>query len=144
MPAAELFDYAIVRVVPRVEREEFINVGAIVSCQRTGYLQAAVELDEARLHALDPWADAALVHRHLNAIAAICAGLEQGGPIARLPHRARFHWLTARRSSIIQTSPVHTGRCPDMGAMLEHLMQRMVRPLPLRNPPAPAADEVAP
>ncbi|AVP57795.1 DUF3037 domain-containing protein [Pulveribacter suum] len=133
MPAAELFDYAIVRVVPRVERGEFINVGAIVSCQRTGYLAAAAELDEARLHALDPWADPALVRRHLAALQAICAGAPGAGPIAQLPHRARFHWLTARRSSILQTSPVHTGRCDDMAAMLAHLMQRMVRPLPLRG-----------
>ncbi|WP_313070119.1 DUF3037 domain-containing protein [Melaminivora sp.] len=134
MRARELYDYAIVRVVPRVEREEFINVGAIVSCQRTGFLQAAVELDEARLHALDPWADVALVRRHLQALAAICAGDAAGGPIARLPHRARFHWLTARRSGIIQTSPVHTGWCDDAGAALEHLMDCMVRPLPRRAP----------
>ena len=132
MHAAELYDYAIVRVVPRVEREEFINAGAIVSCQRSGYLQAAVELDEARLQALDPHADVDTVQRHLRAIVAICAGLPEGGPIAQLPFRARFHWLTARRSSIIQTSPVHTGLCAsaDAGAALDHIMNRMVRPLP--------------
>ena len=135
MRALELYDWAIVRVVPRVERGEFINAGAIVSCQRSGFLQAAVELDEARLLALDPWADVALVRRHLAALAAICAGDAQAGPIAQLAQRARFHWLTARRSSIIQTSPVHTGWCEDAGAALEHLMARMVRPLPLRAPP---------
>ena len=136
MHAAELYDYAIVRVVPRVEREQFINAGAILSCQRTGFLQAAMELDEARLHALDPHADLETVRSHLRAIVAICAGLPEGGPIAQLPLRARFHWLTARRSSIIQTSPVHTGLCTDPGAALEHVMDRMVRPLPMPRRPA--------
>ena len=136
MHAAELYDYAIVRVVPRVEREEFINAGAILSCQRTGFLQAAMELDEARLHALDPHADLETVRSHLRAIVAICAGLPEGGPIAQLPLRARFHWLTAQRSSIIQTSPVHTGLCTDPGAALEHVMDRMVRPLPTPRRPA--------
>lgn len=130
MHAAEVYDYAIVRVVPRVEREEFINAGAIVSCQRTGYLQAVIELDTSRLLALDPQADLETVQRHLGAIEAICAGRPEGGPIARLPHRARFHWLTARRSSIIQTSPVHTGLCLEAGAALERILERMVRPLP--------------
>ena len=136
MHAVELYDYAIVRVVPRVEREEFINAGAILSCQRTGFLQAAMELDEARLHALDPHADLETVRSHLRAIVAICAGLPEGGPIAQLPLRARFHWLTARRSSIIQTSPVHTGLCTDPGAALEHVMDRKVRPLPTPRRPA--------
>ena len=126
MRALEVYDYAIVRVVPRVEREEFINVGAIVSCQRSGYLQAAIELDEARLQALDPHADIETVQRHLRAIVAICAGLPEGGPIAQLPYRARFHWLTARRSSVIQTSPVHTGRCSDGASALGEVMRRMV------------------
>ena len=136
MHTPEVYDYAIVRVVPRVEREEFINAGAILSCQRTGFLQAAMELDEARLHALDPHADLETVRSHLRAIVAICAGLPEGGPIAQLPLRARFHWLTARRSSIIQTSPVHTGLCTDPGAALEHVMDRMVRPLPMPRRPA--------
>lgn len=128
--APEVYDYAIVRVVPRVEREEFINAGVILSCQRSGFLQAAMALDEARLLALDPQADIDTVHRHLAAIVAICAGEEGCGPIARLPFRQRFHWLTARRSAIIQTSPVHTGRCTDAAAALDHIMDRMVRPRP--------------
>ncbi len=127
MHAADLYDYAIVRVVPRVEREEFINAGVILSCQRTGFLRAAVELDEARLTALDPRADVESVRRHLDALVAICAGAPEGGPIALLPLRARFHWLTARRSGIIQTSPVHTGLCVDAAAALEHALNRMVR-----------------
>ncbi|WP_422846237.1 DUF3037 domain-containing protein [Acidovorax sp. M2(2025)] len=130
MHAPEIYDYAIVRVVPRVEREEFINAGAIVSCQRTGFLRAAMALDEARLRALDPRADLDTVRRHLGAIVAICAGEPGCGPIAQLPYRARFHWLTARRSGVIQTSPVHTGRCTDAAAALEHILDRMVRPLP--------------
>ncbi|WP_298211689.1 DUF3037 domain-containing protein [Acidovorax sp.] len=130
MHTAEVYDYAIVRVVPRVEREEFINAGVILSCQRSGFLQAAIALDEARLLAMDPQADIDTVHRHLAAIVAICAGEPGCGPIAQLPYRSRFHWLTARRSAIIQTSPVHTGRCADAAAALEHIMDRMVRPLP--------------
>ena len=126
MRAADVYDYAIVRVVPRVEREEFINAGAILSCQRTGFLGAAMALDEARLLALDPRADVDLVRRHLGAIVAICAGAPEGGPIAQLPYRARFHWLTARRSGIIQTSPVHTGRCADAALALGRVMERMV------------------
>lgn len=127
MPAAEVYDYAIVRVVPRVEREEFINAGVIVSCQRTRFLQAAVELDEPRLLALDPRADVQTVRRHLQAIVAICAGVPESGPIAQLPLRARFHWLTAKRSSIIQTSPVHTGLCTDSQEALRRILDRMVR-----------------
>ena len=126
MRAAELYDYAIVRVVPRVEREEFINAGVILSCQRTDFLRAAIDLHEARLLALDPQADVDMVRRHLGAIVAICEGAPGGGPIARLPLRARFHWLTARRSNIIQTSPVHTGLCTDAGAALDRVMERMV------------------
>ena len=129
MLAADVYDYAIVRVVPRVEREEFINAGVILSCQRTGFLQAAMALDVPRLLALDPAADVETVQRHLQAIVAICAGDSGCGPIARLPYRSRFHWLIARRSSIIQTSPLHTGRCTDAAAALEHIMDRMVRPL---------------
>ena len=130
MHAHDTYDYAVIRVVPRVEREEFINAGVILSCQRTGFLQAAIALDEARLLAMDPRADIDTVRRHLSAIVAICAGDEGCGPIARLPYRQRFHWLTAKRSAIIQTSPVHTGRCTDAAAALEHIMDRMVRPLP--------------
>ena len=130
MHAPEVYDYAIVRVVPRVEREEFINAGVILSCQRSGFLQAAIALDEARLLAMDPQADIDTVRRHLAAIVAICAGDAGCGPIARLPYRQRFHWLTAKRSAIIQTSPVHTGRCTDAAVALEHIMDRMVRPLP--------------
>ncbi|MBV7543115.1 DUF3037 domain-containing protein [Acidovorax sp. sic0104] len=128
----DVYDYAVVRVVPRVEREEFINAGVILSCHRSGFLQAAIALDEARLLAMDPQVDIDTVRRHLSAIVSICAGEAGCGPIAQLPFRSRFHWLTARRSAIIQTSPVHTGRCTDAAAALDHIMDRMVRPLPPR------------
>ena len=98
MHAPEVYDYAIVRVVPRVERAEFVNAGVILSCQRSGFLQAAIALDEARLLAMDPHADIDTVRRHLAAIVAICAGDEGCGPIARLPFRQRCHGLTARRT----------------------------------------------
>lgn len=129
MRAIDVYDYAVVRVVPRVEREEFVNVGVILSCQQSGFLRAEIAVDPARLRALDAHTDVDAVQRHLQAMVLICAGDPRGGPIALMPYRARFHWLTARRSSIIQTSPVHTGRCGDASAALTHLMQRMVLPL---------------
>jgi hypothetical protein len=126
--ALDTYDYAVIRVVPRVEREEFVNVGVILSCERSGFLDAYIEVDEPRLLALDPTLDLESLVRHLDAIPAICRGGAEAGPIGLLPQRARFHWLTAKRSSIIQTSPVHMGKCGDMPATLEHLMDRMVRP----------------
>jgi len=122
------YDYAIVRVVPRVERGEFINAGAIVSCQTDDFLEARIELDEARLLALDPRADLEAIRRNLESIPLICKGGPQAGPIGMLKPRERFHWLVAPRSTIIQTSPVHTGRCDDPRAALEHLLATMVRP----------------
>ena len=127
MRAPDSYDYAVIRVVPRVERGEFINVGVIVSCEKTGYLKAANERDEPRLRALDPQVDIPTLQRHLKAIQRICEGGPDAGPIGMQPQRARFHWLTAIRSAIIQTSPVHMGRCGDMDAIVEHLMDRMVR-----------------
>lgn len=127
MPELCPFDYAVVRVVPRVERGEFVNAGVIVSCPGRNYLKARVELDPARLAALDPYFDRETVERHLAAIQRICEGGPQGGPIGLLPQRARFHWLVAPRSTIIQTSPVHTGLCDDGDRMLERLFDTMVR-----------------
>ena len=127
MRAPDTYDYAVIRVVPRVERGEFINAGVIVSCEKTGFLKAAIELDEARVLALDPDVDLETLRRHLAAIQRICEGGPDAGPIGLLPQRARFHWLTAKRSAILQTSPVHMGRCGDMEAIVEHLMARMVR-----------------
>lgn len=128
MRAHETYDYAVIRVVPRVERGEFINVGVILSCERACFLEARIEVDDARLCALDPGIDTEIVCRHLAAIAAVCRGGEAAAPIGLLPPRTRFHWLTAQRSAIIQTSPVHMGRCAgDLEATLEHLMMQMVR-----------------
>ena len=127
MRAPDTYDYAVIRVVPRVERGEFVNAGVIVSCEKTGFLKAAIELDEARVLALDPGIDLETLRPHLAAIQRICEGGPEAGPIGLLPQRARFHWLTAKRSAILQTSPVHMGRCGDMEAVVEHLMARMVR-----------------
>jgi len=121
------YDYAIVRVVPRVEREEFINVGVIVSCQEQDFLDARIELDEARLLALDPTLDIESIRANLASIPLICAGGPDAGPIGRLSSRERFHWLVAPRSTIIQTSAVHLGRSADPAAALEHLLNTMVR-----------------
>lgn len=124
------YDYAIIRVVPKVEREEFVNVGVIVSCPDRGFLEARIELDEQRLLALDSAPDIESIRAHLATIPTICAGGEQAGPIGQLSQRERFHWLVAPRSTIIQTSPVHTGRCQSPAAVLEHLLGTMVRTSP--------------
>ena len=122
------YDYAVFRVVPRVEREEFVNVGVIVSCPAKEFLEARLEIDEQRLSALDSSLDLESIRTHLATIPVICAGGEQAGPIGRLSQRERFHWLVAPRSTIIQTSPVHTGWCDDPTQALEHLLNTMVRP----------------
>ena len=121
------YDYAIVRVVPRVEREEFVNVGVIVSCPQKQFLEARIEVDESRLRALDPGIDIEAIRAHLASIPAICAGGNQGGTLGKLSRRERFDWLVAPRSTIIQTSKVHTGRCTDPDTLLEHLLNTMVR-----------------
>ena len=136
MPTLRAYDYAVIRVVPRVEREEFINAGVIVSCPSKKFLKAVVELDAARLAALDPALDPEVVRERLATFPAICEGGSQAGPIGLLPQRARFHWLVAPRSTIIQTSPVHTGLCDEGERMLEHLLDTMVRT------PAPDGDDV--
>lgn len=123
------YDYAIIRVVPKVEREEFINVGVIVSCTTSRFLDARIELDEPRLITLDPTLDLEMVREHLAVIPVICAGGKQAGPIGQLPHRERFHWIVAPRSTIIQTSRVHTGLCKDLSVVMEHLLEKMVRPM---------------
>lgn len=128
MPNPSTYDYAVVRVVPRVERGEFVNAGVIVSCQASGLLVAGIELDEARARALDPHLDVDALRTHLDAIIRVCRGDADSGPIGRLPARARFHWLTARRSAIVQMSPVHTGQTTDPDGVLDHLLARMVRP----------------
>ena len=120
------YDYAIVRVVPRVERGEFVNAGIILSCDVERILEAAIDLDETALLALDGGVDLESVRSALAAIPRICAGGAAAGPIGRLSARERFHWLVSPKSTIVQTSPVHTGRCDDLAAALRHLMQRMI------------------
>jgi DUF3037 family protein len=124
------YDYAIFRVVPRVEREEFVNVGVIVSCPARGFLEARVELDEQRLLSLDSSLDIESIRAHLATIPAICAGGADAGPIGQLSQRERFHWLVSPRSTTIQISPVHTGQCKDPEEVLEQLLRTMVRPAP--------------
>ena len=127
MPARFTYDYAIVRVVPRVERGEFVNAGVILSCVSAKFLAARIELDAARLRALAPDIDVDAVGFALASIPAICAGDAAAGALTQLSLRERFHWLTAPRSTILQTSPVHTGQCDDLDVALEHLIQRMVQ-----------------
>jgi Protein of unknown function (DUF3037) len=127
VPALSSFDYAILRVVPRVEREECINAGVILFCLERDFLQARVEVNEPRIRALWPAADIELIRAHLEAIPKICAGSPDAGPIGRLSLRERFHWLVAPRSTIIQVSPVHTGLCDSPERAIEDLFRRMVQ-----------------
>ena len=127
MRTLRTYDYAVVRVVPRVERGEFLNAGIILSCDVERILQARIELDETALLAIDAQVDMELVTSVLATIPMICAGGAGAGDIGRMSARERFHWLVAPRSTIVQTSPVHTGQCADPEAALEHLMRTMVR-----------------
>lgn len=127
MRTPSTYDYALIRVVPRVEREEFMNVGAIVSCPAHGFLRAGIEVDAARLAALDPTLDLDALDRHLRAITLVCAGGPEAGPLGLLSPRERFRWLTAPRSTIVQCSPAHTGLCDDPEDLLGHLVATMVR-----------------
>lgn len=128
MPAAASFDYAILRVVPRVERQEFINAAVVVFCLEKRYLDARVHLDPVRLTALWPDAEIEVIRDHLNAIPRICAGDPTAGSIARLSQRERFHWLISPRSTIIQPSPVHTGVCDEMDQLLDRLARQFLLP----------------
>jgi hypothetical protein len=127
VPALSSFDYAVVRVVPRVERGESLNVGVILFCLERDFLRARIEVDDSRLRALWPETDLDLVRQHLETIPRICAGTPEGGPIARLSLRERFRWLVAPRSTMIQVSPVHAGLSDDPERTLEELFGRMVR-----------------
>jgi hypothetical protein len=121
------FDYAVFRFVPRVEREEFFNVGVILSCPAQKFLEAKIFLDEAKLKAFAPETEAETIRRYLEIIPKICAGDASAGVIGKLTPRERFYWLTAQRSTIIQSSPVHTGFSGDAAKMLEHLFNKIVR-----------------
>ena len=133
MSAEHTYDYAIIRVAPRVERGEMINVGVILSCPDVWFLEARIEIDPERLRALDASLDIDAVRDILSTIPVICAGGAEAGPVGALPQRNRFHWLVSPRSTVVQTSPVHTGRTSDPAATLEHLLDTMVRTDPSRR-----------
>lgn len=143
MPALKSFDYAIVRVVPHVERGERINVGAILFCRELAFLGARVVFDVPRLVALSPDLDLAGVQAHLDVIPRVCQGGDEAGPIGRLAQAERFHWLVAPRSTVVQPSCVHSGLCADPAAALRHLFATMVEHPGAGAPPLPgdAADQ---
>jgi hypothetical protein len=126
MPDLSSYDYAIIRVVPGVERGECINVGVILFCRTLGFLGAGIHLDPALLTALAPDLDLIAIQRYLDNIVLICKGDAQAGSIGQLSLSERFHWLVSPRSTIVQTSPVHCGLCSDPEAALHHLLKRMV------------------
>jgi hypothetical protein len=123
------FEYSVVRVVPRVEREEFVNAGVILYCRSLRFLDARIAFDRQRIALLcpDPGLDLDTIERGLAMIPRICAGDPGAGPIAGLDQAERFRWLCATRSTVNQVSPVHAGICDDPAAMLDHLLRQMVR-----------------
>lgn len=126
MPARPSFDYAIIRAVPRVERQEFVNVGVVLFCLERRFLAARIHIDETRIRALWDGADVATIRRHVEAIPPICMGDPAAGPIALLTLRERFHWLVSPRSTTVQISPVHTGICEDPEIALNQMFARLV------------------
>jgi hypothetical protein len=126
MPEQHSFEYAVIRVVPKVEREEFMNVGVILYCQSLSFLDAIFELDEERLRALSPGLEMSEIKKHLAAFCHICKGGPEGGPIGKLDMGSRFRWLTATRSTVLQCSKVHPGLSADPAMTLKNLHQRLV------------------
>ena len=126
MPERSPYDFAAIRVVPRVDREEFINAGVVVFCPARKFLRARVEIDEERLRALWPSLDIALLKQHLEPFPAVCAGDADAGPIAAKPLRERFHWVVAPRSTMIQISAVHTGLCVSPEEALDELFRKLI------------------
>jgi hypothetical protein len=127
MQEKHLFEYAVIRVVPRVEREEFMNVGVILYCSAKGFLKTRFELPEKRLRSFSDSLDTQELEERLRAFERICAGRAEGGTIGRLPIAARFRWLTATRSTVVQTSAVHPGLCSDPAEMLSRLYTQLVQ-----------------
>lgn len=120
------FEYAVVRVVPRVEREEFLNVGVVLYCKARKFLGVIIRIPEVRFRMLADFETATEVRQHLQSFEAIAKGENNSGPIAELPEAERFRWLTATRSTVVQCSKVHTGLCELPEAYLEHLCQQLV------------------
>jgi len=127
MQENQLFEYAIIRVVPKVEREEFLNVGVILLCARQKFLQARIELNEERLLALCSDVEIDTLKKHIHSFELICEGGSKGGTIGTLSLSERFRWLTASRSTILQTSKVHPGLCADANEMLDRLFAQLVQ-----------------
>jgi hypothetical protein len=127
VPGRHAFDYASIRIVPRVERGEFINAGVVLFCRTRRFLDARVELAHARLVALAPSVDVGAISEQLSHIPLVSAGGAAAGPIGLLPQQERFRWLAAPRSTIVQPSPVHCGVCVDPAVALEHIMAQMVQ-----------------
>jgi hypothetical protein len=120
------FEYAVLRLVPRVEREEFINAGVVLYCPKQKFLQCRYELNENRIKAICPGADIEDMRKLLYAFQQVCNGNHDAGPIAQLPMPGRFRWLTATRSTILQTSKVHTGLCTDASIAIGHIFRQQV------------------
>jgi len=121
-----LYEYAVIRVLPRVDREEFINVGVIVYCQAQDFLRAECSINEARLKTFAAGSDLAEVREHLRSVCRICTGTDDSGPIGKMSLGERFRWLTAPRSTVVQTSPVHTGFTDDPETTLRKLVSKLV------------------
>lgn len=136
MPVASAFEYTVVRIVPEIVREEFINAGVIVYCRQRRFLAARIRLDEARLRALDPAADLPALRAELELIPCICAGGLAAGPIGALTQPERFRWLASPRNTVLQVSPVHVGLCEEPEKVLEKLFAELV----LSSTPEPAAE----
>ncbi|MBS1505194.1 MAG: DUF3037 domain-containing protein [Bacteroidetes bacterium] len=126
MPENHLFEYAVIRVVPRVEREEFVNVGVIVLCAKQNFLETKIQLNDVRLNALCPNLDRGELQEHIQSFERICKGGLDSGPIGQLPLAERFRWLTAARSTMVQTSHVHPGLCTDPHQILNRLFDQVV------------------
>ena len=126
MQERHLFEYAVIRVVPRVEREEFLNVGVILFCSKQKFLRAVYTIHEEKLKVLSPGTDLGEINAYLQSFEKICKGGQQGGPIGQLPIAERFRWLTAVRSTVVQSSPVHPGLCLDAEDTLNRLFSQLV------------------
>ena len=127
MPEKQLYEYAVIRVVPRVDREEFLNVGIILFCKKQSIIKCRYELNRDKLLHLFPELDIDEVEEYLESFQKICEGTEDAGPIGKLDLPSRFRWLTATRSTVVQTSKTHPGLCTDMDKNLEHLFEQLVK-----------------
>ena len=126
MQEKHLYEYAVIRIVPQVEREEFLNTGVILYCARKKFLQVMYELNESKISAFCPKLDIPEIKEYLSAFERICKGGADAGPIGKLTIAERFRWLSATRSTVVQTSKTHTGFCEDPQTMLNRLYEQMV------------------